>query len=41
MSDYPFGFSNPGDDPDRKKDGPGQGPGNDPFGFGAGGFDPA
>lgn len=51
MSDTPFGFSNPDDDPDRKKDeGSGSGGGN-PFGFGlpggsdspfgAQGFDPA
>ncbi len=51
MSDTPFGFSNPDDDPDRKKDeGSGSGGGN-PFGFGlpggsdnpfgGQGFDPA
>ncbi len=37
MSDLPFGFS-PGDDPERGK---GKQPGgSDPFGFGAGGFNP-
>jgi len=35
MSDTPFGFSNPDDDPDRKKDeGSGSGFGGMPFGFG-------
>lgn len=48
MSDYPFGFSNQDDDPERKKPGGESGSGaNDPFGFlaggagGAGGFDPS
>ncbi|SUA72888.1 Uncharacterized conserved protein [Nocardia otitidiscaviarum] len=48
MSDYPFGFSNRDDDPERKKPGDESGSGpNDPFGFmiggpgGAGGFDPS
>ena len=41
MSDTPFGFSNPGDDPERDKGkGGSSGPG-DPFGFAAGGFDPS
>ncbi|MBJ8348783.1 zinc-dependent metalloprotease [Antrihabitans sp. YC2-6] len=46
MSDYPFGFSNAGDDPDRDKDqrgssGSGGKGSGDPFGFGMEGFDPA
>ncbi|MGW0180706.1 zinc-dependent metalloprotease [Nocardia sp. NPDC003345] len=41
MSDLPFGFSQGGDDDDRSRgDKPGGG-GNDPFGFGGAGFDPA
>ncbi|MFI5720137.1 zinc-dependent metalloprotease [Nocardia sp. NPDC051750] len=42
MSDYPFGFSQGGEDDDRHR-GDKPGGGNDPLGFGAGGagFDPA
>lgn len=42
MSDQPFGFSQPDDDPDRRKrEGGDPFGGAGPFGFAAGGFDPA